>query len=47
MLIGRPIRTDAIIDSWDDIIRLAASIKSGTVAPSTMLRRTKSIVRRG
>ena len=39
MLIGRPIRTDAIVDSWDDIIRLAASIKSGTVAPSTMLRK--------
>jgi TnpA family transposase len=39
MLIGRPIRTDAIVDSWDDIIRLAASIKSGTVAPSTLLRK--------
>jgi len=39
MLIGRPFRTDAIVDSWEDIIRLAASIKSGTVAPSTMLRK--------
>ncbi|SEF07583.1 Transposase and inactivated derivatives, TnpA family [Rhizobiales bacterium GAS188] len=38
-LIGRPIRSDAIVESWDDIIRLAASIKAGTVAPSTMLKK--------
>lgn len=37
-IIGRPIRTDAIVDGWPDIIRLAASIKAGSVAPSTMLK---------
>jgi len=38
-LIGRPIRVDAIAESWDDIVRLAASIKAGAVAPSTMLKK--------
>jgi TnpA family transposase len=38
-LIGRPIRTDAIAESWDDIVRLTASIKAGAVAPSTMLKK--------
>lgn len=38
-VIGRPIRTDAIAESWDDILRLSASIKAGAVAPSTMLKK--------
>jgi TnpA family transposase len=38
-LIGRPIRTDAIAENWDDIVRLTASIKPGAVAPSTMLKK--------
>jgi len=38
-IIGRPIRSDAIMGSWDDILRLTASIKAGVVAPSAMLRK--------
>lgn len=38
-LIGRPIRTEVISENWDDIVRLAASIKAGAVAPSTMLKK--------
>jgi len=33
-LFSRPIRSDIIREHWDEIIRLAASIKAGTVAPS-------------
>ena len=36
---SRPIRVDLIRECWDDIIRLAASIKAGTVAPSVMLKK--------
>ena len=36
-LFGRPIRIDVIREDWDDIIRLAASIKAGTAAPSPTL----------
>lgn len=38
-LLGRRIRTDVIREHWAEIIRLVASLKSGTVAPSTMLRK--------
>ncbi len=38
-IIGRPIWSDAIMVSWDDILRLTASIKAGVVAPSAMLRK--------
>lgn len=38
-LIGRPIRADLIRENWDDIVRLAASIKAGAVAPSVMLKK--------
>ncbi len=38
-LLGRPIRVDLIREYWHDIIRLAASIKAGTVAPSVMLKK--------
>jgi TnpA family transposase len=38
-ILGRPIRTDVIRESWDDLIRLAASIQSGTTLPSAMLKK--------
>ena len=38
-LLGQPIRVDLIRECWDDIVRLAASIKAGTVAPSVMLKK--------
>ena len=38
-MLGQPIRVDLIRECWDDIVRLAASIKAGTVAPSVMLRK--------
>lgn len=38
-LFGRPIRIDVIRDHWHEIIRLAASVKAGTVAPSVILKK--------
>ena len=38
-LIGGTIDMRVIADNWDEILRLAASIKAGTVAPSAILRR--------
>ncbi len=38
-LIGGTIDLRVIADNWDEILRLAASIKAGTVAPSAILRR--------
>jgi TnpA family transposase len=38
-LIGRPINTAIITECWDDVIRLAASLKAKTVAPSVMLKK--------
>lgn len=37
--IGAPINTALILEHWDDLLRLAASITTGTVAPSTILKR--------
>ena len=37
--VGRPFNTDAIHESWDDIVRLAASIKAENVLPSIMLKK--------
>jgi TnpA family transposase len=34
-----PINTSLIIDYWDDLLHLAASIQTRTVAPSTILKR--------
>jgi hypothetical protein len=31
------------LEAWDDIARLAASIKAGTVAPSTMLEEAQRL----
>ena len=38
-LIGGTIDLRIIAENWDEILRLAASIKAGTVAPSAILRR--------
>lgn len=38
-LLGRAIRVDVVEENWDDILRLAASIKAGAVAPSVMLKK--------
>jgi TnpA family transposase len=44
-LLGRPIRVDVVEENWDDIVRLAASIKAGHVAPSTMLKKLAAFKR--
>ncbi len=38
-LIAGPVRTYLIEESWDELLRLAASIKLGAVAPSVMLKK--------
>ena len=38
-ILGRRIRADVIREHWDDILRLVASLRAGTVLPSAMLRR--------
>ena len=38
-LMGRTMKTAAIEADWDDIVRIVASIKDGTVAPSVILRK--------
>ena len=38
-LIGKPIRTDAIVECWDDVVRTVASLDAGTVAPSVLLKK--------
>ena len=38
-LMGRTIKTAAIEADWDDIVRVVASIKDGTVAPSVIMRK--------
>ena len=37
--IGAPINSDLILQYWDDLLHLAASIKTKTVAPSTILKK--------
>src|SRR5208283_2474019 len=44
-LFSRPIRIDVIREHWDEIIRLAASIKAGVVAPSVILRKLAAFPR--
>jgi TnpA family transposase len=38
-IIGRRIKEDVIREHWDEILRLVASLKAGTVQPSAMLKR--------
>jgi TnpA family transposase len=40
--IGAPINTTLIMEYWDDLLHLAASIETRTVAPSTILKRLAS-----
>ena len=38
-IIGKPINEDVVLDHWGDVLRLAASIKNGSVKPSGILRK--------
>ncbi|WP_145206870.1 Tn3 family transposase [Sphingobium sp. B2] len=38
-LMGRRVKLDVIRAHWDDVVRLVASLKAGTVQPSVMLRK--------
>ena len=38
-LIGRPFNVAAIRESWEEIVRLAASVRAGAVLPSVMLKK--------
>ena len=38
-ILGRRIKTDIIREHWDEILRLVASLRAGTVLPSAMLKR--------
>jgi TnpA family transposase len=38
-LLGRRIKMDVIREHWDQVVRLVASLKAGTVAPSVMLKK--------
>ena len=42
-VIGGTIDLRVIADNWDEILRLAASIKAGTVTPSAILRRLAAL----
>jgi TnpA family transposase len=44
-LFGRPIQLDVIREHWEEIIRLAASIKTGAVAPSVILKKIAAFPR--
>lgn len=38
-LLGRRVKVDVIREHWNDVVRLVASLKAGTVAPSAMLKK--------
>lgn len=38
-LLGRRIRTDIIREHWDEVVRVVASLKTGTAAPSALLKK--------
>lgn len=38
-LMGKPINEAVIQDHWDDVLRLAASVKTGVVKPSALLKK--------
>lgn len=44
-LIGRPINTGIIHECWDEVVRLAASLKAKTVPPSVMLKKLSAYKR--
>jgi TnpA family transposase len=44
-LFGRRIRIDVICEHWDEVLRLVASLRAGTVLPSAMLKRLAAFQR--
>jgi len=38
-LLGKRVRVDVIREHWDEVVRLVASLKAGTVQPSVMLKK--------
>lgn len=38
-IMGKRVKVDVIRDHWDEVVRLVASLKAGTVLPSAMLRK--------
>ena len=38
-ILGKPINEDVVLEHWNDTLRLTASIKTGSVKPSAMLRK--------
>jgi TnpA family transposase len=36
---GRPVNEAVILDHWDDVQRLTASVKTGIVKPSALLKK--------
>jgi TnpA family transposase len=38
-IMGKPINEEVILSHWDDVVRLAASVKKGSVKPSALLRK--------
>lgn len=42
-LLGKRVRTDIVREHWSDIIRLVASVHSGHVAPSILLKSSLSM----
>ena len=45
-IIARQVRADLIRDNWDQVIRLVASLRARSVAPSELLRKLASFTRR-
>lgn len=44
-LFGRRVRTDVVREHWDEVLRLVASLRAGTVLPSAMLRKLAAFQR--
>jgi TnpA family transposase len=42
-ILGCRIKTAVICEHWDEVLRLVASLKAGTVLPSAMLRRLAEV----
>ncbi len=38
-LLGKPLRTDVIIECWDEVVHTVASLEARTVAPSVVLKK--------
>lgn len=45
--IGTPINTTLVMDHWDDLLRLGASVTSRTVAPSRILKQFSASLKSG